>query len=100
MHYVLFYDYVSDYMERRDQFRNAHLALAWQSHERGEFMLGGVLAEPVDGAMLVFKADSPKVVEDFVAADPYFTNGLVSTWRVRPWNTVAGDLACNPVRPS
>ena len=100
MHYVLFYDYAADYMERRAQFRDAHLKLAWDSHARGELQLGGVLAEPVDGAMLWFKADSPAVVEAFVAADPYVANGLVTRWRVRPWMTVAGALADTPVHPA
>ena len=100
MHYVLFYDYAPDYMERRDQFRDAHLTLAWQSHERGELLLGGVLADPVDSAMLLFNVETPKVVEAFVAADPYVANGLVTRWRVRPWNTVAGDGATTPIRPA
>jgi uncharacterized protein YciI len=99
MHYVLFYDYAGDYLTRREQFRNEHLKLAWASHERGEFMMGGVLSEPVDSAMLLFKTDTPKIIEDFVAADPYVKNGLVTSWRIRPWMTVAGDLACNPIRP-
>jgi len=100
MHYVLFYDYAADYMERRAQFRDAHLKLAWDSHARGEFQLGGVLADPVDSAMLWFKADSPGVVEAFVAADPYVVNGLVTRWRIRPWMTVAGALADTPVHPA
>ncbi|KQW94003.1 hypothetical protein ASC94_15790 [Massilia sp. Root418] len=100
MHYVLFYDYSADYMERRAQFRDGHLKLAWDSHARGELQLGGVLAEPVDGAMFWFKADSPAVVEAFVAADPYVANGLVTGWRIRPWMTVAGALADAPVHPA
>jgi uncharacterized protein YciI len=100
MHYVLFYDYAPDYLTRREQFRNEHLKLAWAAHERGEFMMGGVLADPIDSAMLLFNVDSPKVIEDFVALDPYVSNGLVLKWRIRPWNTVAGDLANNPVRPA
>jgi hypothetical protein len=99
MHYALFYNYAPDYLTRRDQFRSAHLSMAWDSHARGEFLLGGVLAEPIDSALLVFRADSPKVVEDFVAADPYVQNGLVTSWTIRPWMTVAGEGASNPVRP-
>jgi hypothetical protein len=99
MHYLLFYEYVSDYMERRDEFRTEHLTLAWQSQARGELILAGVVADPVDGAVLLFRADSPKMVEAFVAADPYVKNGLVTQWRVRPWNTVVGEDASNPVRP-
>ncbi len=99
MHYVLIYEYTPDYLERRGEFRDAHLKLAWTSHERGEFQLGGVLADPVDGALLWFKADTPAVIEEFVKADPYVQNGLVAKWRIRPWMTVAGAQADAPVYP-
>jgi uncharacterized protein YciI len=99
MHYLLFYDVAPDYLARRGEFRDAHLAKAWDSHGRGELVLGGALAEPVDTAVLLFKADSPAVVEEFARTDPYVLNGLVKAWRVRPWTTVAGSGAANPVRP-
>jgi uncharacterized protein YciI len=99
MHYLLFYEVAPDYLERRGQFRDAHLALAWEAHARGELILGGALADPVDGAVLIFAGESPAVVERFVAADPYVHNGLITSWRVRPWTTVVGDGAANPVRP-
>jgi len=99
MHYLLFYDYTDDYLERRAQFRGEHLKLAWAAVERGELLLGGVLDEPVDAAVLLFQCDSPDVVERFVAADPYMSGGLVRGWRVRPWHTVIGPQAINPVRP-
>ena len=54
MHYLLIYDVSSDYLERRGEFRDAHLTLAWQSVERGELILGGALADPVDSAVLLF----------------------------------------------
>jgi hypothetical protein len=98
VHYLLFYDYVPDYLQRRDEFRNEHLTLAWQYCERGQLLLGGVLDDPIDGAVLLFKADSRQAIEEFVAADPYVRNGLVRHWRVRPWNTVVGEGASNPVR--
>lgn len=99
MHYLLFYDYADDYLERRPQFRGEHLKLAWAAVERGELLLGGALAEPSDAAILLFQGDSPDVVERFVAADPYVRGGLVRSWRVRRWDTVVGELATNPVRP-
>ena len=99
MHYLLFYDAAPDYVARRGEFRAEHLALAWAAHERGELVLGGALADPVDGAVLLFKGESPAVAERFVAADPYVKNGLVTHWRVRPWMTVVGDGATAPVRP-
>lgn len=100
MHYLLMYDVVPDYVERRAQFRAAHLALAWASHDRDEFQLGGALTDPVDMAILLFKGDSPAAAEAFAKADPYVTNGLVTRWRVRPWLTVAGAGASAPVRPA
>lgn len=100
MHYLLFYEVSDDYLARRAEFRDAHLALAWAASERGALVLGGAVADPVDSAVLLFRADSPKVVEDFVKADPYVKNGLVKSWRIRPWTTVAGPGAATPVRPS
>ncbi len=99
MHYLLFYEAASDYLPRRAEFRNEHLALAWQAHERGELLLGGALADPVDGAVLLFQGSSPRVAEEFVKRDPYVRHGLVRSWRVRPWTTVVGDQASTPVRP-
>jgi len=91
MHYLLFYDVVPNYVERRQPFRAQHLALARAAHARGELILGGALADPVDGAVLLFRGDSPAVAENFALADPYVQNGLVKSWRVRTWTTVVGD---------
>jgi hypothetical protein len=73
--------------------------MAWEAHERGELVLGGALTDPVDSAVLLFKGDSPAAAERFAAADPYVKNGLVKSWRVRPWTTVVGEDASTPVRP-
>jgi uncharacterized protein (DUF924 family)/uncharacterized protein YciI len=100
MHYLLLYDLSPDYLSRRGAFRDEHLALAWQAHERGELLLAGALADPADGAVLLFRGDAPAAAEAFAAADPYVKQGLVTRWRVRPWTTVAGAEATNPVRPS
>jgi uncharacterized protein YciI len=91
MHYLLLYEVVPDYVERRVPFRAEHLALARAAFARGELVLGGALADPVDGAVLVFRGDSPAAAEAFAAADPYVRNGLVPRWRVRAWSTVIGD---------
>lgn len=99
MHYLLFYDVSDDYLERRAAFRTEHLALAWQAAERGELVLGGAFADPVDGAVLLFRGDSPDAAERFAKADPYVVHGLVKQWRVRQWTTVAGEQAATPVRP-
>jgi uncharacterized protein YciI len=98
MHYLLFYEFAPDVLERRGPFRAEHLARAWQAHGRGELILGGALADPLDQGVLLFQSDSPAVVEQFAAADPYVRNGLVKSWRVRPWTTVVGETAATPIR--
>jgi hypothetical protein len=64
-----------------------------EAHARGELMLAGALGDPPDGALLVFRGETPEVAERFARADPYVTNGLVSHWRVRPWAVVIGGDA-------
>jgi uncharacterized protein YciI len=90
MHYLLFYEVDSDYADRRKPFRSAHLEYALQAVARGELVLGGALASPVDGAVLLFRSDSPAAAESFAKSDPYVVNGLVKRWYVREWATVVG----------
>jgi uncharacterized protein len=91
MHYVLFYETVENYVERRDPFRDEHLALARAAFGRGELVMAGALADPPDGAVLVFQGEGPQAAEAFAGADPYVRNGLVTRWKVRPWTVVIGE---------
>jgi uncharacterized protein YciI len=91
MHTLLFYDFVDDYLQRRPAFREEHLKLGRESQSRGELILAGALADPVDGAILVFRGESTEPAVAFAKADPYVRNGLVTAWRVRKWTTVIGD---------
>jgi uncharacterized protein YciI len=98
MHFLLFYDVVDDYAARRPAHRIEHLELAEQSVARGELLLAGALAEPMDGAVFLFQGDSPRVAEAFAEADPYVRHGLVTRWHVRIWPTVVGTAgAATPV---
>ena len=91
-YYALFYrELVPDYVARRGLYRDAHLGLAREAHARGELLLGGALAEPVDGALLIFRCADAKPVEEFVRKDPYVLNGLVTRWEIRAWNVVVGN---------
>jgi uncharacterized protein YciI len=98
-HFLLFYEVSSDYLERRPQYRADHLKLAWAAQERGEIVVAGALADPPDGAVLMFQGEDRSIAERFAQADSYVANGLVTRWYVREWTTVVGDLAVNPVRP-
>jgi uncharacterized protein YciI len=99
-HFLLFYDVTDDYVTRRALYRDSHLEKAWAANARGELVLGGALADPVDGTMLLFSGESREVAESFARADPYVLNGLVKSWRVREWTTVIGALAASPVHPA
>ncbi|WP_087686608.1 YciI-like protein [Pandoraea sp. PE-S2R-1] len=98
MHYLLTYELVDDYLDRRADYRDAHLALAWQAVDRGDLLLAGALEDPVDTAALLFEGESAASAEAFANADPYVRNGLVKSWCVRPWKTVVGKMASTPVR--
>jgi uncharacterized protein YciI/heme-degrading monooxygenase HmoA len=98
-HFLLFYETGDNYLERRAPFRDLHLKHAWAASARGELVLAGALGDPVEGAVLLFKGDSARGAEEFAKADPYVVNGLITRWTVKPWTTVAGDAAANPVHP-
>ncbi|HEY2300963.1 MAG TPA: YciI-like protein [Acidimicrobiales bacterium] len=90
MRWLLMYDLVDNYLERRGPLRDAHLALVRSAHQRGEILMAGALADPADAAILVFSSDSRVTAEDFARNDPYVKAGLVTAWRVRQWNVVVG----------
>jgi uncharacterized protein len=89
-YYLLLYEVVDDYVDRRAPLREAHLQLARAAHQRGELVLGGAFGDPVEGAALVFRAADASVAEQFAAHDPYVQGGLVTSWRVHPWTVVIG----------
>ena len=99
MHYLLTYHYSADYLQRRGEFRNGHLAGAWAAQGRGELVLGGTTGNPPDSAVFMFDCADPSVIDAFVQADPYVQNGLVLRHTIVPWTTVVGDAAHTPVRP-
>ena len=93
MHWLLTYDYVDDIATRRAPFREAHLGLVRDLHDRGLLLMAGAVGDPIEGALLVFTADDQAVVDEFVAQDPYVSGGLVTAWQLRPWNVVVGQAS-------
>jgi uncharacterized protein YciI len=93
-HFVLFYDYVPDFVTLRAPYRAEHLQLARASVARDELQLGGALVDEPLG-LLLFKTATADPVREFVAKDPYVLHGLVRSYRIREWTTVVGaDAAC------
>jgi uncharacterized protein len=91
-YFALFYLEVADgYAEKRAAHRQEHLTLAKEFHARGELVLAGALANPMDSALLIFRGPDASVVERFVAHDPYVRNGLIKRWQIREWTVVVGN---------
>jgi uncharacterized protein len=88
LHQLLLYEYVPDIVERREPYREGHLANARRWRDDGRLLMGGALGGPPHGAAFVFSLDDPAEVEAFVEADPYVAAELVSAWRVEPWTVV------------
>lgn len=92
-YYVLQYEVVDDYANRRIPYREDHLRRVREAHARGELPIAGALGDPPDGALLVFQGGGPGIAEDFARTDPYVINGCVTSWRVRQWNVVVDRSA-------
>ena len=99
MHYLLTYQYSDDYLQRRGEFRNAHLRQAWEWQARGALLIGGAVGDPADSAGLVFDCDSAADIEQVVQTDAYFQNGLVRSYTIQPWTPVVGKDAKTPIQP-
>jgi uncharacterized protein YciI len=89
-YFLMTYDLIADYINRRGPLRQEHLRLAAESQARGELVMGGALTDPANKAVIVFRCADPSVAERFARNDPYVKNGLVVKWEVRPWNVVIG----------
>jgi uncharacterized protein len=73
-------------VERRAPHRDAHLSAIRTAKEDGRILMAGPLGDPPHAAAIVFADQGP--AEQFAQADPYVTNGLVTSWRVEPWTLV------------
>lgn len=87
-HHILFYDYVKDVVERRGPYREDHLARIRAERDAGRVVMAGALGNPPHAAAIVFRGADSGAIEAFVGADPYVQAGLVSDWRIEPWNLV------------
>lgn len=74
---------------QRDPHRPAHLANIKKALSEKKLVIAGALADPIDGAMFVFKGASKAEVEAFVEADAYKSAGLISGVEIRPYMVVS-----------
>jgi uncharacterized protein YciI len=88
VHYILFYEYVKDMLDRRGPYREEHLARIARERDRGRVILAGALGDPPHGAAIVFRDAELDAIESFARQDPYVRADLVTDWRIDPWNIV------------
>jgi uncharacterized protein len=85
------HEVVENFVERRAAYRAEHLRLADEANRRGELVLAGALAEPANGALIIFRGEDARAATAFAEKDPYVRNGLVKHWEVRHWTVVGGE---------
>jgi uncharacterized protein YciI len=90
-YFVLSYDVVEGFVDRRAPHRPEHLRLINESHARGEIVMAGAVGDPPEGGLLVFRSPTQATAEEFARQDPYVVHGLVTRWQVRPWHVVVGQ---------
>lgn len=88
MHHLLLYEYVDDMAQRRGPHREGHLERIRAQQQSGRVLMAGALGDPPTGGAFVFRDTPVSDIEAFVADDPYLQAGLITRWRVEPWNLV------------
>jgi len=90
-YFALEYELVDNFPDLRAPYREQHLGLLRNLHDRGDVVLAGAFADPADRALLIFAGADRSVAESFAEQDPYVVNGLVKRWGVRLWTVVVGN---------
>lgn len=88
--YILSYKYVDGMMDKRTPYREEHLQNAKKLAEKGIIVSGGALGS-AEGGLFIFRCRRQDVVE-FVSADPYVKNNLVTEHSIYLWNVVIGTV--------
>ncbi|MCS6802678.1 MAG: YciI family protein [Chloroflexota bacterium] len=91
--YAAIVTYVPDIVEKRAPYRPAHLAYLEGLRARGNVIMAGAWADPIDGALIIYRAASREEVEAMLDNDPYCQAGLWTSRTVREWNVVVGAPA-------
>ena len=83
---ILHYEYVPDMVSKREPHRDAHIDLIKRWHGDDRLVIAGAVGDPPHGAVFVWT--EREGIDEWVDADPYVKAGLVTDWRVEPWNVV------------
>ncbi|GIW05641.1 MAG: hypothetical protein KatS3mg060_0446 [Dehalococcoidia bacterium] len=88
--YAAILTYVPDIAEKRVPHRPAHLAYLEELRAQGKVVMAGAWADPLDGALIIYRAETRDEVDEMMDNDPYCRAGLWTGRTVREWNVVVG----------
>jgi uncharacterized protein YciI len=86
--FSLRYELDKDAYEQRMPFRPAHLELVERWREQGKIVIAGPVGDPPTYSVIAFDVEDEAEVEEFVAADPYVAERIVTSYKIEPWNVV------------
>lgn len=86
--YTAIFTFVPNMLERRKPYREAHLNHFYELRDAGRVVIAGPWADPYDGALVVFRAESRAEVEEIIQDDPYYKANLWPEISIREWNVV------------
>jgi uncharacterized protein YciI len=84
MKYAVLYETAEDGLAKAPANIAGHSACLAEFRGRGTLLMGGVFADPREGALIIFT--TREAAEEFVQRDPFISNGVVRTWRIHAWN--------------
>lgn len=92
--YVIEYSYDDELMNLVSDFRPAHREYLRSLQDKGYLLASGFLRDAMfDGAMLIIQAANAQEAGSLLNDDPFVTNGLIHSMRVREWHPTLGELA-------
>lgn len=86
MKFVMFYETDLEKLPLARLYFPGHRARLEEFRARGTLLMAGPFANPADGAIGIFT--EKEAAEEFIAGDPFVTNGVVKKFSVLQWNEV------------
>jgi uncharacterized protein len=85
MKYVVLYESADDVASKAPAHFPAHMEWYQRFADAGTLLMLGTFEDPqAQGSMAVFT--TREAAEEFVANDPFVTNGVVQSYEIRGWN--------------
>lgn len=82
--YVMWGTYCADVLEKRDPYRQAHLAGLAAQKETGVLITIGPTKD-VTKVFGIYQAETEASVRQLIEADPYWQHGIWTEYNVREW---------------